>query len=100
MVTSINPNIFIYTEKDISAELRSGGLNTANMRKFIGSYASLIRTQTETPGAIESLTVRINGIDVRLDGIDIRLNDIDVRIDSVETRLDEIESVAYMALLT
>ena len=93
MALNINTSLFLYTEKDIATELAAGGLATGRVRNFISSYASLLKTQTQFPVAVDEITVRIDGIDLRLDGIDARL-------DAVDLRIDDVEAVAYMAMMT
>ena len=93
MALNINTSLFLYTEKDIAAELAAGGLASEKVRNFISSYTSLLKTQTQFPLAVDEITVRIDGIDLRLDGIDARL-------DAVDLRIDDVEAVAYMAVIT
>ena len=100
MALNINASLFLYTEKDIATELAAGGLATGRVRNFISSYASLLKTQTQLPVAVDEITVRIDGIDLRLDGIDSRLDGIDSRLDAVDFRIDDVEAVAYMAMMT
>lgn len=100
MAVSINTSLFLYTEKDIAAELSAGGLASERVRNFISSYASLLKTQTQFPLAVDEITVRIDGIDLRLDGIDSRLDGIDARLDAIDLRIDDVEAVAYMAVIT